>query len=267
VAVLSAQLLRYGRQVGLLRVVAADRQGLPARLGDRGGRLFDRARDALAARKIPGAPRGHYDGPPHPAELDRDRLPGPSRCAGHYADATRRHVGGSDLPPKAPALIGGAPPTSVPGPAASPSSIGKDGTAPCRRVERPAAASAPPPMPMVLPKASATAVKLFEELTPATPRVTTRKMFGQPAAFVNGNLFFGVFGEQLFVRLSASDRGKAQKIPGFTAFEPLPGRAMSEYLVLPPAIVGNRTQAKQWLACSLRFAGSLPPKKAKSKEK
>ena len=122
-------------------------------------------------------------------------------------------------------------------------------------------------MPMTLPKAAPAAVKLFEELTPSGPRVATKKMFGQPAAFVNGNLFFGVFGEHVFVRLSESDREEAGKIRGFTTFEPLPGRAMREYLVLPPAILGDRSQARQWLARSLRFATGLPPKRAKSKGK
>ena len=116
-------------------------------------------------------------------------------------------------------------------------------------------------MPLSLPKAAPQAVRRFEELIPEDDRVRARTMFGQPCAFVNGNMFFGVFGGHLFVRLSEEDRAEAARTPGFTAFEPMPGRAMREYRVLPATVLGNRERARQWAARSLRFASSLPPKK------
>ena len=81
---------------------------------------------------------------------------------------------------------------------------------------------------------AASTVKDFEALLPSAPGVTSKLMFGQPAAVVNGHLFFGVFGNQLFVRLSDADRSEAGEIPGFLPFEPMPGRAMREYLILRP---------------------------------
>jgi TfoX/Sxy family transcriptional regulator of competence genes len=118
-------------------------------------------------------------------------------------------------------------------------------------------------MPMSIPKASPAVVQRFEELVPQGPGVTTQKMFGQPAAFVNGNLFFGVFGEKIFVRLSESEVAAARKLPGYAAFEPMPGRAMREYLVLPGSLLADRARARGWVGRSLRFASGLPAKKAK----
>jgi TfoX/Sxy family transcriptional regulator of competence genes len=120
---------------------------------------------------------------------------------------------------------------------------------------------------MKVPRADSAATKVFEELTPAAEGISTKKMFGQPAAFANGNLFFGVFGENLFVRLSEPDREDAKKTSGFTPFEPMPGRAMKEYWVLPPSVLEDRAEARRWLRLSLTYVVSLPPKQRPSKSK
>ncbi|MCI4343115.1 MAG: TfoX/Sxy family protein [Thermoplasmata archaeon] len=118
---------------------------------------------------------------------------------------------------------------------------------------------------MQMPPASADAVRMFQSLVPDDARVTTRKMFGQPAAFVNGQMFFGVFGGRLFLRLSETDRDAADGVPGFGPFEPMPGRAMHEYRVLPAAVLADRTQARRWISKSLAHVAGLPPKKARPK--
>jgi TfoX/Sxy family transcriptional regulator of competence genes len=118
---------------------------------------------------------------------------------------------------------------------------------------------------MKIPKADSRVARIFEELTPTASGVTSKKMFGQPAAFANGNMFMGVFGEDLFVRLSEPDRNEARTQAGFVAFEPMPGRAMSEYWVIPRSVVKNPDEARQWVARSLRYALTLAPKKPKKK--
>jgi TfoX/Sxy family transcriptional regulator of competence genes len=116
-----------------------------------------------------------------------------------------------------------------------------------------------------LPKPSAAAVQRFEELTPDEPTVTTKLTFGQPSALVNGNLFFGVFGEELLVRLSESDRAEAGSLGGFLPFEPMPGHPMTGYLLLPTAFRTDRRKARAWVDRALRYAATLPPKKTKKK--
>src|SRR5947209_11615332 len=86
--------------------------------------------------------------------------------------------------------------------------------------------------PMTMPKPSEQAKAAFQKLVPADPAVTTRPMFGNLSAFVNGNMFCGLFGEDLFVRVSEGDQAKIRK-QGGKAFEPMPGRAMTGYVVVP----------------------------------
>ena len=116
---------------------------------------------------------------------------------------------------------------------------------------------------MKMAPASPTAVAAFEALTPPSARV--RLVFGQPAAFVNGNMFFGVFGPHVFVRLSEGDRARAAKVAGAVPFEPMEGRPMREYVVLPDPLLARRAEARKWVDLSFAFASSLPPKKAPTK--
>jgi len=118
-------------------------------------------------------------------------------------------------------------------------------------------------MPVTVPRAAPAAVRSFLELIPPHKDVVARKLFGQPAAFVNGHMFFGVFGGDLFVRLPPHDRAEAKKTPGFRPFEPMPGRAMSEYMVLPPSIRRSRVQSRRWVDRALTYAWGLPPKATK----
>ena len=116
---------------------------------------------------------------------------------------------------------------------------------------------------MVFPKAASEAIQHFQELLPTDAGVNERKMFGQPVAFVNGNMFLGVFGENLFVRLSEKDRAEAINRLGCVLFEPMPGRAMKEYVVLPKVILQKRTESKKWVKRSLAYATTLSTKARK----
>ena len=120
---------------------------------------------------------------------------------------------------------------------------------------------------MKIPKPSTTTAKLFDSLTPAEAGVVAKKLFGQPAAFVHGNLFFGVFGETLFVRLSEPDRAAVRRLSGFVNFDPMPGRPMSEYFVLPKTVLASPARTRDWVRRSLRYASGLPPKLTTRKSK
>ena len=113
---------------------------------------------------------------------------------------------------------------------------------------------------MKMPKAASEAVAQFEALVPVQPGVSRRPVFGQPAAFVDGNMFLGVFGEHIIVRLSETDRAKAHRELGAVPFEPMPGRPMREYVVLPTKLLGDRRATEAWVARALEYAGQLPKK-------
>ena len=108
-------------------------------------------------------------------------------------------------------------------------------------------------------------VDLFDRVLPQDHRIERRKMFGYPAAFVNGQLFAGLHQESFILRLPGPDRERLQGEHGASMFEPMPGRAMREYLVLPDAVLSNDAVLTDCLARSLAYAAALPPKPARAR--
>jgi TfoX/Sxy family transcriptional regulator of competence genes len=117
-----------------------------------------------------------------------------------------------------------------------------------------------------MPKPGDRARKAFEELVPAAPGVAKRPMFGNQAAFVNGNMFAGLFGDGLFVRL-ADERLQAMMAAGGKPFEPMPGRAMRGYAYVPGDWLSDPRAAEKWMAEALEFTSALPAKEVKAKKK
>lgn len=115
-------------------------------------------------------------------------------------------------------------------------------------------------------KPSAELIKTFEEVTPGSP-ATPRKMFGFPAAFVNGNMFMGLHQEDMLLRLPEDSRAELLKMDGARIFEPMPGRPMREYVVVPPALLKDHGKLAQWAKRALEYGLSLPPKAAKGAAK
>ena len=116
-------------------------------------------------------------------------------------------------------------------------------------------------------KAPPALIETFLAVIPDDPKIKHRKMFGYPAAFINGNLFAGLHQETLMVRLSEADRDRARSDLQAEAFEPMPGRAMREYMVLPDHVVAEPIELGKWVERSIAYALSLPPKAPKSRRK
>lgn len=95
-----------------------------------------------------------------------------------------------------------------------------------------------------------------------------RKMFGYPAYFINNNMFVCAFQESLVVRLSQEDKAKVLKrYKVVTEFEPIPGRAMKEYVAIPESLYRDRTAFPEILNMSLAYVSGLPPKLTVKKPK
>ncbi|TMC35255.1 MAG: TfoX/Sxy family protein [Chloroflexi bacterium] len=88
------------------------------------------------------------------------------------------------------------------------------------------------PKGMKMPRPSEEAKAAFARIVPDEPAITIKPMFGQMSAFVNGNMFCGIYGEELMVRLSADEIAKVKK-QGGRDFEPMPGHKMGGYVVVP----------------------------------
>jgi TfoX/Sxy family transcriptional regulator of competence genes len=102
----------------------------------------------------------------------------------------------------------------------------------------------------------------FAAVMDAFPDAQRRQMFGYPCAFVDDQMFTGLFGSGWMVRLSEEDRS-ALLSSGGTPFEPMPGRTMREYVMFPPEMIEDDQAMHRWLERSLVYARSLPPKERK----
>ena len=109
-------------------------------------------------------------------------------------------------------------------------------------------------------------IDLFDEVVPKDSRIERRKMFGYPAAFLNGHLFAGLHQENFILKLSPADRVKLRTERDARVFEPMPGRAMSEYLVLPEGVLSERRVLSAWIKRSTVYVSTMPPKPGKAKK-
>ncbi len=117
-----------------------------------------------------------------------------------------------------------------------------------------------------MPRPTEEAKAAFQALLPNDPRVTIRPMFGNVAAFANGNMFAGLFGKDLFVRLPAEQRARVIG-DGGAEFEPMPGRPMKDYVTLPSSWRREGKSARSWVSRSLAWTVTLPPKERKPRKK
>jgi TfoX/Sxy family transcriptional regulator of competence genes len=108
-------------------------------------------------------------------------------------------------------------------------------------------------------------VRTFENAMKDFPTAVQRKTFGYPSAFINGNMFAGLFQQEMFLRLSDEDRSAMRSQYGTSLFEPLPGRPMRGYVLVPRYVLNSTKLLKTWLAKGMAYAGSLPPKVKKKK--
>jgi TfoX/Sxy family transcriptional regulator of competence genes len=115
-------------------------------------------------------------------------------------------------------------------------------------------------------KAPESLVLRFGQALPSDPAIERRSMFGYPCAFFHGHMFCGLFEDQFIVRLSDAERGAFLKQPGAKVFEPMPGRPMKEYVLVPPAVVEREALLGGWLRQALDYVGGLPPRVKKAEK-
>jgi hypothetical protein len=79
------------------------------------------------------------------------------------------------------------------------------------------------------------------------------------ACLVAGNMFFGAHAAGVFVKLPPEQAAELLD-EGGKPFEPMPGRAMGGFVVLPEGDVAD------WVRRSYEYALTLPPKKPPKKK-
>lgn len=105
---------------------------------------------------------------------------------------------------------------------------------------------------------------LFLKMSLRDIKCQTRKMFGCPSYFINGNMFAGAFGKDIFIRLSPKDIEEIlTRYPNLERFQPRRGTIMKEYVSLPEAIYKNKAIFQTMINKSTKYVSALPPKKKK----
>jgi TfoX/Sxy family transcriptional regulator of competence genes len=104
-------------------------------------------------------------------------------------------------------------------------------------------------------------IAAFEKARPVDPTVTSRPMFGYPALFLKGNMFAGTYQDKIVVRFGADRTIAGPKTA--RPFEPMPGRPMKEYVVVPDVVVKSPAKLRAWIDQAHAYAKTLPAKKAR----
>jgi TfoX/Sxy family transcriptional regulator of competence genes len=108
------------------------------------------------------------------------------------------------------------------------------------------------------------AVAAFEASTSGLSGVEPRKMFGYSCVFAKGNMFAGLHEAGMVLRLPDEQRAEFLRLKGASQFEPMPGRVMREYVVVPRVSLNAPEKLRVWVEKSLAYVLSLPAKPKKS---
>jgi hypothetical protein len=125
--------------------------------------------------------------------------------------------------------------------------------------------AAPRQMP-VFAKTSPELAALFDAALPDDPVVVRKKVFGNPSAVVNGNMFAGARGTRLLVRLPQAQLDELLALPGAEPFEPLPGRPMQNFGLLPESMNADANAVRVWFSRAFVGAAEMPAKQAKPRK-
>ena len=116
---------------------------------------------------------------------------------------------------------------------------------------------------MEIPKPSDADKEHFRSVLPSDPEVVVKPMFGNLGAFVNGNMFAGLFGPTIGVRLSPEERAELESTEETMPFGPAE-RPMGDYVGLPEFWNaegdGDEAREKFWVAKAFAYVSELPPK-------
>jgi TfoX/Sxy family transcriptional regulator of competence genes len=117
---------------------------------------------------------------------------------------------------------------------------------------------------MTMPKATEEDRERFRTLVPDSAGVEVKPMFGNLGAFVHGNMFMGLFGSDVGLKLPDDERDELLAKPGAGPFGPA-GRPMGGYVTVPADWAAE--DVRPWAEAALAHVAALPPKKPKGAAK
>jgi TfoX/Sxy family transcriptional regulator of competence genes len=113
-------------------------------------------------------------------------------------------------------------------------------------------------------KSPAALVARFDTVAGWFPEVERRLTFGYPCLYVGGNMVSGLHQASWHVRLGGAGLAAAQALDGTRPFEPMPGRPMTGFVVLPAAVINADDAIRDWVGRAIDYGASRPAKPSKA---
>jgi TfoX/Sxy family transcriptional regulator of competence genes len=92
---------------------------------------------------------------------------------------------------------------------------------------------------------------LFGRAVPADPRIDKRKMFGCPAALVDGKLFGCVHQDSFVLKFGEADRAILRDDFDAHGYEFMAGRGIRDFVAMPDEILGDMAALGDWIGRSI----------------
>jgi TfoX/Sxy family transcriptional regulator of competence genes len=115
---------------------------------------------------------------------------------------------------------------------------------------------------MQVPRPTEADKERFRDLVPNERDVEVKPMFGNLGAFVHGNMFMGLFGSDIGLKLSPDDQ-QSVRAAGGGDYGP-PERPMGGFVTVPAS--AEPGQLKKWIGAALGYVAGMPPKQPKARK-
>jgi TfoX/Sxy family transcriptional regulator of competence genes len=90
--------------------------------------------------------------------------------------------------------------------------------------------------------------------------ITSKRMFGGVCYLHRGNMAFGIYKDNIIVRLGSEDEAEGYVDGGQALPFDITGRAMKGWIMVPKSKLTRRSDYRRWLDKGLKLAKSLPSK-------
>jgi len=101
---------------------------------------------------------------------------------------------------------------------------------------------------------------IIQELYAGEQGLTAKAMFGGVCYLVGGKMAFGIYKNNLIVRLGSPEKAQMEIDSGRALPFDITGKAMKGWVTIPKVRLGATRDYKEWLDRGLVFAKTLPPK-------
>jgi TfoX/Sxy family transcriptional regulator of competence genes len=102
--------------------------------------------------------------------------------------------------------------------------------------------------------------EIIQKLYVGEKGLTAKRMFGGVSYRVGGNMAFGIYKDNLIIRLGSPERAQQEIDSGRALPFDITGKAMKGWVMIPKVRLGADRDYKKWLDRGLAFAKTLPPK-------